>query len=209
MKAIIVFCLTLSLFIPSSVLATDLVTVNLAGQMTIDIPGEWVVLDKNEMKTLESLVRQMVSANQIVVDGQNSYLSFMAGLYDDSGDKAKVIIRNYPDSQFTQRHVQNKQFLKDFEEGLKEGAAKAARAGGVKILSWGKGYKKDIAGKIAFLNTYRRTAYPGQKGTFFVKLIRFFDGSKTFSITISYNETQKDMLQPICTKILESVRFLQ
>jgi len=139
-----------------------------------------------------------------------SNLGFVAGYFDDAGDKAKVNVRYYPDVKVTQDVVRqaNPEEIREFDNSLKQSIYAADKTSGDATLRWGGTRKQDFIGGIALITEYRRPPIAGGQGSFNVRLVRILDGPKSFTLTISYNELDTIIFKPICDRIISSLKIV-
>ena len=57
----------------------------------------------------------------------------------------------------------------------------------------------------AFVTEYKRSPIKSN-GNFKVRLVRVFNGGKSFTLTVSYREDKEYVLRPICDRIISSLR---
>jgi hypothetical protein len=165
------------------------------------------VATKDQRITLDTTVESQLDLSNL--SKVTSDLCFVAGYFDDAGDKAKINVRYYPNMKITQDTVRqaNPEEIRKFDNTLKQSIYGAAKASGYTILHWGGTRKQNVAGRIALLTDYRRPPFSGEQGYFNVRLIRILDGSKSFTLTVSYNELYTTIFKPICDRIISSLKI--
>lgn len=186
--------------------AGNFVPVHLPNGVTVELPKNWTVLTNNQRITLDSWVQAKTEALGLV-DAKHD-LAFAANYYDDQGKTAaKFNIRYYPDLRVTQIDAQsaNAKDIKELDILLQQTIAPEVEMAGGRLLTWVGTTKQKINGAIAFVTEYQRSSRLG--GSFRVRLVRFFNGNKSFTATVSYREDQDFLLRPICDRIINTVRF--
>lgn len=185
---------------------SNFVVVRLPNGISVDIPYNWIVLTNDQIITLDTTVESQIDLSNLTKVASD--LGFVAGYFDDTGDKAKVNVRYYPDMKVTQGIVRqsNAEDIKMFDKALKQTIYKANKATGGTILYWGGTRKRGFAGRIALVTEYRRPPISGEQGSFNVRLIRVLDGARSFTLTVSYNELYAIIFKPICDRIISSLK---
>ena len=192
-------------YFPDSTYAkSNFLMIKLPNGVTIDIPRNWQILGNDELTTLDTSVEAQIDLSNL--PKVTSDLGFVAGYYDDTGEKAKINVRYYPDSKVTQDIVKraDPKEIRNFDTTLKKEFMKAS---GNTMLYWGGTRKQNIAGGIALVTEYRRPPIPGENGSFNVRLVRVLDGPKSFTLTVSYNELYAVIFKPICDRIVSSLKI--
>lgn len=77
-------------------------------------------------------------------------------------------------------------------------------ANGPEIVSWVGTKKSDINGFVAFVTEYRRKSAVGA-GIFRVRLVRFLAAERSFTLTISYLESESASLESVSDQIINSI----
>jgi hypothetical protein len=186
---------------------SNFLTMKLPNGVSIDIPRNWQVATGDERITIDTTVESQLDLSNL--PKATSDLGFVAGYFDDAGDKAKINVRYYPDTKVTQdtvRHASPEGIAK-FDDGLREGAAMGFKGSGGTILHWGGTRKQIFGSRTALVTEYRRSPISGEQGPFHVRLIRIVDGSKSFTLTVSYNELYKVVFKPTCDRIVSSLKI--
>lgn len=183
-------------------------TLELPNGVLVDLPRNWMTLSNNHRITIDTAVESKLDLSQI--DKRNpSDLGFAANYYDDTGKTAGILnIRYYPAIVATQSDAENAgpAGIHELDEGIREGLSKTEAAFGMKILSWNGTQKESINGLTAFVSDYRRQSLNGHDA-FRVRLVRILAGTRSFTMTISYREPDEYLLQPICDRIILSIRM--
>ncbi len=183
--------------------ADNFVPVRLPKGVTVELPKNWTVLTNNQRIRLESWVQ----AQTEFVDA-TSVLGFGANYYDEQGKTGGIFnIRYYPDLDVTQldANAANTSDIKALNDLLRQGIVQSIGISGSRLLNWVGTTKRSINGTTVFITEYRRTSQIGSN--FRVRLIRIFNGRKSFTITISYREDLDFFLRPISDRIIASIRI--
>jgi hypothetical protein len=186
---------------------SNFVVIKLPNGVSVDIPRNWQVATKDQRITLDTTVESQLDLSNL--SKVTSDLGFVAGYFDNVGDKAKINVRYYPDMKVTQEAVRqaNPEEIREFDNTLKQSIYGAAKASGDTILHWGGTRKQDVAGRIALVTDYRRPPFSREQGSFNIRLIRILDGSKSFTLTVSYNELYTALFKSICDRIVSSLKI--
>ena len=185
----------------------NFVSIKLPNKVNIDIPRNWQVATSDQRITLDTTVESQLDLSSL--PKITSDLGFIAGYFDDEGDKAKINVRYYPNIKVNQDSVKrasSKEIL-EFDTALKQSIYRAMKAFDGTILHWGGTKKQNCGGRIAMLTEYRRSANSGERGSFNVRLIRILDGSSSFTLTVSYNELYTVIFKPICNRVISSLKI--
>lgn len=183
---------------------TQFVLLKLPYNVQIEIPRNWEALSNNQRITLDSAV-QSRSAGVFDV---SSDLNFGANYYDDKGRTAAILnSRYYPDLDVSQEEarVAEAAEIRELDAALYESLVKAGQVSGFSILVWNGTSRREINGNTVFVTEYKRSPL-NNNGNFKVRLVRVFNGSKSFTLTVSYREDQEYLLRPICDRIISSLR---
>ena len=74
------------------------------------------------------------------------------------------------------------------------------------LQSWSGTRKNNINGITTIITEYSRKALKGS-GDFRIRLIRVLAGSKSFTLTVSYNKEESFTLEPITSRIISSLKL--
>lgn len=200
--------LGLSLFFYMSIAnsAINFITISLPKGITVELPKNWTALTNNERITLDSWVEAKAEAKGLVDVTHD--LAFAANYFDDHGITAGIFnIRYYPDLDVTQSDARtaNASDVKELDTAIRQNIAPGIEMAGGRLLDWVGTTKQLINGATVFVSEYRRLSQQG--GSFRVRLVRFLNAHKSFTITISYREDQEFFLQPICDRVIRSIRI--
>jgi len=193
----------------SSVLAENsFIQIQLPHGVTVELPRNWVVLSENQRVTIEAFT-QAKSEKFGVVDPSND-LTFAANYYADDGKTAVIFnVRYYPAQTVTQTDAiaASTDEIKELDDALHKGISQSLREIG-SLLAWNGTTKKLINGKTVFISDYRRMSALSTPGAaFHSRLIRIFNGNKSFTVTISYREDLQLLLEPICDRVIGTIGF--
>ncbi len=200
---LVVFCIPL---LPAAIAANNFVPIRLPYGVQIELPKNWEALSKNQRITLDSMVQ---SRNERAgIFDASSDLNFGANYYDEAGKTAAIMnVRYYPDSEISQTDARaaGQPDIRELDSALRESMVKAGQINGFTVLAWNGTSKQVINGTTAFVTEYKRSPLKNN-GNFKVRLVRVFNGSKSFTLTVSYREDQDYLLRPICDRIISSLR---
>lgn len=187
-------------------LATDYVDVKLPNGVNLELPSDWHVFRENQRLRINSVAQSIVGKRFF---DASSDLAFVAFLYDQEGKSAaKVNIRYYPAEELSQAdaHAASDVEIRELDKTLLTGVELAAVKNDGKILAWYGTEKKVLNGFTVFITAYKRSPTK-DNSEFHVKLVRIFNKSKSFTLTVSYRENLKNILGPICERIVASLRI--
>ena len=180
--------------------------VELPKGVVVELPKNWTIITNNQRITLDSAVQ--AKTEKLGMWDAKSELSFAANYYDDQGKTAGIFnIRYYADSDVTQLDAKSTSpnEIKEFDAVLRQNLVPGIEVSGNRLLGWNGTSKQSINGAIAFITEYTRSSPQGI--SFRVRLVRFFNAHKSFTITISYREDQGYFLRPISDRIIGSIRI--
>ena len=188
--------------------ATDnFARVGLPKGVSIELPKNWVVLSGNQRITLDSAVESGLDLSGI--EQESSDLPFAANYYDDKGNTLGLLnVRYYPQLELTQADAlsANAQDVKELDAALKENLLPSMKAFGMPVTSWTGTHKTLLNGNTVFITEYRRKPLKGS-GEVRVRLVRVFNGSKSFTLTVSYHEVESFLLKLITDGIINSLNL--
>lgn len=192
--------------LPVTLAANNFVPIRLPHGVQVELPRNWEALNKNQRITLDSTVQ---SRNERAgIFDASSDLNFGANYYDDAGKTAAIMnVRYYPGLDISQAEARaaGQSDIRELDRALRESMVKAGRINGFSVLAWNGTSKQVINGATAFVTEYKRSPLKNN-GNFKVRLVRVFNGSKSFTLTVSYREDQEYLLRPICDRIISSLR---
>jgi hypothetical protein len=203
MKKLLVLLFSIFFLNSPSVFAdSNYKTVNLPKGVSIDVPTNWQVISDNQRITLDAYV-------ETLYEPIDSDFPFAANYYNDYGEvDALLNIRYYPWIEINQQDVINatSDEVKYLDSVLYENISLSMKAVDGKILSWNGTTKEYINGVMTLLTEYRR--YSGiSKSDARVRLVRVINGNKSFTLTVSYDDTLQSsfLLKGITNRIIESL----
>lgn len=91
--------------------------------------------------------------------------------------------------------------MREIDSALRESIVKAGQINNFSVLAWNGTVKQVINGATAFVTEYERSPLKNN-GNFKVRLVRIFNGAKSFTLTVSYREDQ----EYLCDRIISSLR---
>ena len=187
--------------------ANNFVPVKLPHGVQVELPRNWEALSNNQRITIDSAVQ--ARGERIGAFDASSDLNFAANYYDDAKRPAAIMnIRYYPDAPISQADVRsaNQSEIAELNRAMRESMANASQTLGFSILSWSGTSKQVINGAVALIVEYKRSPLKNN-GNFKVRLVKVFNGAKSFTLTVSYREDQEYLLRPICDRIISSLRI--
>lgn len=194
--------------LPVCLAANDFVAIHLPQGVQIELPGNWEVLskDKKQRITLDSAAPSLNERARIF--DASSDLNFAGSYFDGAGKSAALVnVRYYPNSAISQADVRaaGPSDIRELDRALRDAVAKGSQTDGFSVLDWHDTSKQVINGMTALVTEYKRSPIKSN-GKFKVRLVRVFNGGKSFSLTVSYREDQESVLRPICDRIISSIR---
>jgi len=186
--------------------ANNFVTIRLPHGVQIELPRNWDALSNNQRITLDSSVQSRIERAGIF--DASSDLNFGANYYDEAGKTAAIMnVRYYPnlDISQTEARASGPSDISELDNALRESMLEAGQIYGFSVLAWNGTVKQVINGATAFVTEYKRSPL-NDNGNFKVRLVRVFNGGKSFTMTVSYRENQEYLLRPICDRIISSLR---
>lgn len=181
-------------------------TVSLPKGVSIEIPQNWIVLANNQRITLDTAVESVLDLSGI--NQQTSEFPFAANYYDNRGTTIGILnIRYYPELGASQIDAvgATKSDVQELDIVLKENILNGAKALDLSIISWSGTVKTEINGITAFVTEYSR-ASRRVSGDFQVKLVRVPAGNRSFTLTVSYLNSESRVMRPIIDRIISTVK---
>ena len=195
-----------SSLLPAAFAANNFVPIRLPHGVQIELPRNWEALSNNQRITLDSTVQSRIERAGIF--DATSDLNFGANYYDEAGKTAAIMnVRYFPDSEISQADARatGQTDIRELDSAARESMVKAGQLNGFTVLAWNGTSKQVINGTTAFVTEYKRSPLKNN-GNSKVRLVRVFNGSKSFTLTVSYREDQDYLLRPICDRIISSLR---
>jgi hypothetical protein len=178
--------------------------IRLPNDVTAELPKNWLILSRSDKITIDAAAQSI--AEKLKMFDASSELSFAAGYVFAGRSAALFNIRYYPNLELTQEDA--KQFddasVEVLDALIQENIIKAGKASSYSVPVWKGTEMREINGNMAFVTEYNRRLNKND-GDFIVRLVRIYDGSSSFTITISYRESLEGVLRPICDHIIQSI----
>ncbi len=164
----------------------------------IELPRGWEVRTRNQRVGVESLSAYFdASLNN----------DFTANHFDATGLlAASVHVGYYRSLDLTQADAWRADAaeIAKLDAFLQTSVTETGRSGGYSILAWHGTTRQTFNGLTAFVSEYSRTLLR-QPGSFRVRLVRVFDGPRSFTLNVSYRESDQHRLRPLCDRIVASL----
>jgi hypothetical protein len=192
--------------LPVAIAANNFVPIRLPHGVQVELPRNWEALSNNQRITLDSAVQSRNERGGIFDASSN--LNFAANYYDEARNVAAIMnVRYYPNLDVSQAEASaaGASDIIEIDTALHESMVKASQISGFSVLVWNGTGKQVINGVTAFVTEYKRSPL-NNNGNFKVRLVRVFNGGKSFTMTVSYRENQEYLLRPICDRIISSLR---
>jgi len=206
-KVIVFVCLLfVFLFKTEHLAANNFIKINLPHGVSFELPKNWVIFSGHERITLNSAVESVLDLSDIEYLSTN--ISFAANLYGSSDNTIGILnLQYYPFIELSQEDAINasNQDLIDLDQMIKENIVVSLQAAGAQLLTWNGTKNSTINGVNSFVSEYIRRSY-NSSDTFRVRLIRVFNDGKSFTLTISYNESVEVALMPITDRIIKTLQ---
>lgn len=187
--------------------ASNFVPIRLPHGVSVELPGNWRIASTNQRITLDTWLQAKMELAGFAYE--SSDLAFAANYYDDADETAGIFnIRYYPDSDVTQADARTVDGVgtKELDSVLQQTIVPGIEMAGNRLLAWVGTTKHTLNGSTAFISEYSRSSRQSVGG-FRVRLVRIFNGEKSFTITLSYRENEEFFLRPICDRIIQSIRM--
>jgi len=172
--------------------------------ISFQLPRNWQTISANTRTTLDAAVETLTHTEDIATD-----LAFAANCYDDVGQVVGIFnIRFYPDMVVSQQQVADASAadIAAFDQELRVSLSQSMSEAGLRIVAWNGTKVHAVAGRYMLVTDYQRISM--SRGTSFrVRLVRVFNGPKSFTMTVSYRDDASVFLAPISNKIMQSLRF--
>jgi hypothetical protein len=194
--------------IPTVHAVNNFVPIRLPNGVKIELPKNWEAVSNNQRITLDSSVQSRLQGAGLPFDA-TSDLNFAANYYDDRGKTAGIMnIRYYPNMTLLQTDARSagQSDIRELDNSIHESMIKAGSVTGFSVLVWNGTTKQVINGATSFVTEYKRSPI-NNNGNFKVRLVRIFNGGKSFTLTVSYREDQEFYLRSICDRIISSLKI--
>lgn len=199
--------LTFTLLLVELAFARDnFVVVKLPKRVSVELPQNWIVLSKNERTTLEASVQ--ARAELLNTFDASTDLTFAANSYDEHNlTQAMINVRYYPEQAVTQEDLAtlSDDEFNDLDVELHKNLKAGVESTGGKLTEWFGTKKQNRRGITALISAYRRPS-GRTPSTFYVRTFLVLNGPDSFTVTVSFREDRKVLLEPICERIIRSIR---
>jgi len=191
-------------FLSVASVATNFVTIKLPESVSVDLPKNWVLISNNRRITLDTWVESTFDVKQI--PSIDSSFPFAANYYVAGATVGIINARYYPEIETSQKDVQlaSSVDIRELDTVLKKNAIRYMKIIGAKITSWEGTEKRTINGITALVTEYHRKSLRNS-GVFRVRLVRVFAADRSFTLTVSYQESQAFFLKNITDRIISSL----
>ena len=177
--------------------APSFVLIKLPLGVQIELPRNWEVHARNQRLRLDSDLPYFdASLNQ----------DFTANHYDAAGRlAASVHVGYYRNLDLTQADALNADAteIASLDAFLQGSVAETGRSSGYAV-TWHGTRRQRFNGLTAFVSEYSRSLLR-QPDNFRVRLVRVFDGPRSFTLNVSYRESGASRLRPLCDLITASL----
>lgn len=193
---------------PGSPSIQDFVTIKLPRDVLLEIPRKWAILSNDDRIDIQSTAESILDFSKL--HQTNPEYRFAAIKYDNQGkESGRVGVVYYPTLEATQSVARNASpsNVADLDRSLRSGVTQAGASVGFKIASWDGTSKQNINGLVALVTSYRRVALNGNDA-FRVRMVQVLAASRSFTMTISYRESDQLTLRPVCDRIISSVKMV-
>ena len=205
-KIAAIFILTLlSLYLSGLAFgASNFIIIKLPQSVAIDLPRNWIIVSDNERITLDTWVESTFDLRHF--PQVDSSLPFAANYYTGGVTAGIINTRYYHDMDITQSDAK---LLTDvdvayLDQIIKSNMTLSMEKAGITVTSWEGTEKRTINGIITFVTEYHRKSIRGS-GIFRVRLVRVLAGSRSFTLTVSYLNSQQQFLRNITDRIISSL----
>tara|TARA_B100000700_G_scaffold330459_1_gene456811 strand:- start:2090 stop:2725 length:636 start_codon:yes stop_codon:yes gene_type:complete len=202
----IVWLIVFYLFSGLAFSKTNFVTISLPEYVTVDLPRNWVLISNNKRITLDTWVESTFDINKL--KNVDSSLPFAANYYENGGTVGIINSRYYPDIEISQKDAKQATSadVLELDQELRKNMLSSMEKIGMAVTSWEGTEKRTINGLTAFITEYHRKSLKGS-GIFRVRLVRVLAGSSSFTLTVSYLESQSLLLKNITDRIISSLKM--
>lgn len=183
---------------------TNFVTISLPEYVTVDLPRNWVLISNNKRITLDTWVESTFDINKL--PNIDSSLPFAANYYENGATVGIINSRYYPNMEVSQKDAKqaSSNDVLELDQELRKNMIPSMKKIGITVKSWEGTEKRTINGITAFVTEYHRKSLKGS-GIFRVRLVRVLAGSRSFTLTVSYLESQSLFLKNITDRIISSL----
>lgn len=183
---------------------TNFVTISLPEYVTVDLPRNWVLISNNKRITLDTWVESTFDINKL--SNIDSSLPFAANYYENGATVGIINSRYYPNMEVSQKDAKQATStdVLELDQELRKNMIPSMKKIGMTVTSWEGTEKRTINGITVFVTEYHRESLKGS-GIFRVRLVRVLAGSRSFTLTVSYLESQSLFLKNITDRIISSL----
>lgn len=185
----------------------NFVKITLPQSITFELPKNWTILSDNQRISIDSAVEAGLDLSEI--ESTISNYVFASNLYNDLDRTIGILnFRFYPDQELTQEDIEDlsEEDILFIDNTIKDNILKVFMSsnGEMELTNWIGTKLIKVNGINTILTSYRRSSLLGD-GEFIVKLVRIINGSNSFTLTVSYLDSEEIMLKPITNKIINSL----
>lgn len=183
---------------------TNFITIKLPESVNISLPRNWVLISNNQRITLDTWVESTFDLKDI--PNGDSRLPFAANYYASGLTTGIINARFYPTIEMTQDDARSitEADVRDLDKVIRASMIRTMNNTGLQITSWEGTTRSTINGIMVFVTEYHRKSLRGS-GIFRVRLVRVLAGSRSFTLTVSYLESQSYLLKNITDRIISSL----
>ena len=180
--------------------ASEVVEIQVNGNVSFQLPRDWVVLSDNKIVTLNSFLKSILPVS--------SATRFQANLKNDSGEPITVAQIITWRSDFSQADViaMMNHDVDDYDLQMNEQMRSQIEQIGERITHWFGTRKHNISGLAVLTSEYSRTSKRSPLGHFRVQVVRVYSKEHSFSFVISYHEETLLPLRIVIDKIISTLR---
>ncbi len=208
-RKLLIVVLVLAVFLAAKKsIAACCTTINVAPNVSICLENGWQPILGGKLTTLDALG----SGGKLL---DFTKLSFAANLYGaDNAVSGMMNIRRYPTETITQADIlsytrtseEAYELVSEVDTAIQETIKTELPRRGIKILSWFGTTLDRLDGKAVFITSYRRLS-AARKTVFVVRLVRYFNGPESFTLTLSHRENLGAGILKELNEVKESVRI--
>jgi len=187
---------------------SNFVKINLPNSVSIDLPNNWVLLSENKRITLDTWNESTFDLHNLKEFEIDSSFPFAANYYIGGVTAGIINARFYPDSEISQNDVKRLSAPEVFviDQVLQKQILPSMMKIGIEIVSWEGSTLRTINGLSTIVTEYHRKSMK-HDGVFRVRLIRVLAGKRSFTLTVSYMESQALLVKNITERIISSLKM--
>lgn len=172
--------------------------------VSVHLSNSWKVFSASQVVSLDSLTNsKLQEAGQLHAEGN---LNFAANFYNSVNETIGIFnIRYYPDIRESNEEIASftKEELELLNNQLFQNISTGVKANGGKVLEWNGSKFEKINSKLYIVSKYSRKGANGS--VFKVQLIRMINGSKSFTVTLSYRSEDDSQMSKIIDSVKQSI----